>query len=78
MDIQRYTMMKIKIHQYNEDFIQDLRFWVETEVDNMFTTTWVTGGRLHCPHPSKQTGLLVDNNIKTKFYYNKELDEYNY
>lgn len=65
--------MKIKIHQYKEEFIRDLSFWMETEVNGMFETSWMNH-REKCKS-SEESGLLSDYDSNTRFYYNKELNE---
>lgn len=69
--------MNIKIHQYNDIFIYDIRFWIETKNEEGFKTTWMypESKLINKGERSTATGLLGDTDESTNFYYNGELNE---
>lgn len=67
-------MKTLKIHQYNEKFILDLRFWVEVKDDDVYRTSWIRNGTKF-DQVNNYTGLIPDNDKITTFYFNKNLSE---
>lgn len=68
-------MKTLKIHQYNELFFSDIRFWIEVKDNNIYRTSWITYGSKHTSESSDDTILLSDNDKNTTFYFNKNLSE---